>query len=329
LGVCPAGMVEKIGNVAVLFPGQGAQYVGMGKELYETCPEARKVFEDANRLLRFDITGLMLDGPNEALTRTANSQPAIFVMSYAAWRALRTHAPWLKPRAFAGLSLGEYTALVAGGAFSFEEGLRVVRKRGEYMEEASISRPGTMASVVGLTMDEVRSACASARRFGTVNVANANSPGQVVISGERDAVEAAAKLAKERGAKTVIPLKVSGAFHSKLMEEAERRLSAELRKTNVSRASVPVVANVTGEEETEPEDIVENLAGQVTGTVLWQKCVEFLVSRGVKTFVEVGCGKVLQGLVKRICPQSVRMGVEDPSSLEATVRALEENRSRL
>lgn len=322
-------MVEKIRKVAVLFPGQGAQYVGMGKELYETCPEARRVFDDANRVLGFDITGLIFNGPNEALTRTANSQPAIFVMSYAAWRALRTHATWLKPRAFAGLSLGEYTALVAGGAFSFEEGLRIVRKRGEYMEEASISRPGTMASVIGLTMEEVRSACASARRFGIVSVANANCPGQVVISGERDAVEAAARFARARGAKKVIGLKVSGAFHSKLMENAERLLSVELRKANLTRASVPVVANVTGEEESEPEEIVENLARQVTGTVLWQKSVELLISRGVNMFVEVGCGKVLRGLVKRISPQTVRMGVEDPSSLEATVRALEENRSRL
>jgi len=242
---------------------------------------------------------------------------------------LRAHAPWLKPRAFAGLSLGEYTALAAGGAFSFEEGLRIVRKRGQYMEEASISRSGTMASVIGLTMEEVRSACASARRFGIVSVANANCPGQVVISGEREAVEEAARFARERGAKRVIGLKVSGAFHSKLMEDAERRLSAELRKVNLTRASAPVVANVTGEEEREPEEIVENLARQVTGTVLWQKSVELLISRGVNTFVEVGCGKVLRGLVKRIRPQTVRMGVEDPSSLERTVKALEENRSCL
>jgi len=301
----------------------------MGKELYETCPEARTVFEPANGIPGFDITRLMFEGPEETLTRTANSQPAIFVMSYAAWQALRSHAGELKPRAFAGLSLGEYTALVAAGAISFDAGVRIVRKRGEYMEEASLASPGTMASVIGLPMEEVSSACASAQRFGTVSVANANSPGQVVISGERNAVEAAGKFAKERGAKTVIPLKVSGAFHSKLMEEAERRLSAELRKTRLTRASVPVVANVTGEEETEPEDIIKNLARQVTGTVLWHKSVEFLVSRGVKTFVEVGCGKVLQGLVRRICPETVRMGVEDASSLEATAKALNESGSQL
>ncbi len=303
--------------------------MGMGKELYETCPEARSVFEAANGILRFDITRLMFEGPEETLTRTANSQPAIFVMSYAAWQALRSRAGGLKPRAFAGLSLGEYTALTAAGAISFDAGLRIVRKRGEYMEEACLASPGTMASVIGLPMEEVRSACASAQRFGTVNVANANSPGQVVVSGEKAAVQAAGKLAQERGAKTVIPLKVSGAFHSKLMEEAGKRLSAELRKTRVTTASVSVVANVTGEEETEPEDIVENLARQVTGTVLWQKSVEFLVSRGVKTFVEVGCGKVLQGLVRRICPETLRMGVEDASSLEATAKALKESRSRL
>jgi len=317
-------MVNRNDRLAVLFPGQGAQYVGMGKGLYETCPEARRVFDEANRILGFDIKRLIFEGPEGTLTKTANSQPAIFVMSYAAWEALKAHAGSLKPRAFAGLSLGEYTALVAADAISFNEGLRLVLKRGEYMEEACLAHPGTMASVIGLSMDKVKALCASARRLGIVDVANANSPGQIVVSGEKDAVEEAAKLARERGAKRVIALKVSGAFHSRLMEDAERLLSAELKKANFTRASVPVVANVTGEEETEPGEIRENLARQVTGSVLWQKSVELLVSRGVNTFVEVGCGKVLQGLVRRICPDTLRMGVEDASSLEATVKALRE-----
>ena len=313
-------------DVAYIFPGQGAQYVGMGKDLYEKCPEAREIFDRANRALGFDIAAIMFDGPEETLTRTANSQPAIFVVSYAAWQALKARAPWLMPRAFAGLSLGEYTALVAAGAISFDDGLRIVRKRGQYMEEACLAHPGTMASVIGLAADEVKAICESAQRFGIVGVANANSPGQVVISGEKKAVEKAAELAEEQGARRVIQLKVSGAFHSKLMEDAERRLSAELRKMNVSRPARPVIANVTGEEETEPQKIIENLSRQVTGSVLWQNSVELLASRGINTFVEVGCGNVLQGLVKRICPQSLRTGVEDTASLEATLSVLQERR---
>jgi [acyl-carrier-protein] S-malonyltransferase len=319
-------MVDEKGGVAILFPGQGAQYVGMGKDLHNKCPEARRVFERANEVLGFDIAGIMFDGPDETLTRTANSQPSIFVMSYATWQAMRSRASWLEPQAFAGLSLGEYTALVAAGALSFDDGLDIVRKRGQFMEEACEARPGTMACVIGLDFEEVKGVCQSAERFGIVDVANANSPGQVVISGEKGAVERAAKLAEERGAKKVIPLNVSGAFHSRLMEDAEKRLSAELRKLDVSRPRAPVIANVTGEEETEPEEIVENLGRQVTGSVLWERSVRFLARRGITTFLEVGCGKVLQGLVKRICPQTVRLGVEDTATLEATLKVLQERR---
>ncbi len=322
-------MVNESHGVAVLFPGQGAQYVGMGKDFYEKCPEARGVLQEADRILGFELTKIIFDGPEDTLTRTANSQPAIFAVGYAAWEALKSRVGWLKPRAFAGLSLGEYTALVAAGAMSFGEGLQIVRKRGEYMEDACVARPGTMASVVGLDLHDVKSACLTAQGFGIVDVANANCPGQVVISGEKTAVEHASRLAKERGARAVIELKVSGAFHSRLMEAAEKRLSAELRKVSVSRAAVPVIANVTGEEETEPQEIVENLSRQVTAPVLWQKSVEFLRRQGVNTFVEVGCGKVLQGLVKRISRDAATVGVEDTATLELAVPFLEKRRNSL
>jgi [acyl-carrier-protein] S-malonyltransferase len=317
-------MVEQTGALAVLFPGQGAQHVGMGKELYDACPDARDVLDQANRILGFDITGLMFEGPEETLTRTANSQPAIFAMSYAAWQALKARTGSLHVSGFAGLSLGEYTALTAAGAVSFAEGLSVVRKRGEYMEAACMARPGTMASVIGLSIDQVRSICSLAQRFGIVDVANANSPGQIVISGENKAVEAAAELAREQGAIRVIELKVSGAFHSRLMADAEASLSTDLDDIDFKTPAVPVVANVTGEEEAEPQEIRRNLARQVTATVLWQASIRFLLSREVRTFVEVGCGKVLQGLVKRTSPDTYRMGVEDVSSLEATAKVLKE-----
>lgn len=316
-------------RVAVLFPGQGAQYVGMGKDLYEKCPESREVFDRAARILRFDLLRLMFEGPEETLTRTANSQPAIFVVSYAAWAALKARAKQFEPEAFAGLSLGEYTALVAAGSLSFEDGLRIVSKRGRFMEEACEARPGTMASVIGLTMSQVADVCDAARARGIVDVANANSPGQIVLSGEKDAVAEACRLAREQGAKAVIPLNVSGAFHSQLMEEAERRLAAELAQVHVTVPRVSVIANVTGQEESQPEEIVQNLARQVTGCVLFQQSLEVLLGRGINTVVEVGCGKVLQGLVKRVNPQILRMGVEDAPSLKATLEALDEGEALL
>lgn len=316
--------MSKNNRVAVLFPGQGAQYVGMGKDLYEAFPESREVFDEAARIVGSDFLRLMFEGPEEELTRTANSQPAIFVVSFAAWAALKSRAKPLEPDAFAGLSLGEYTALVAAESVSFEDGLRIVCNRGRYMEQASAARTGTMASVIGLTMGQVTGVCEAARTHGIVDVANANSPGQVVISGETDAVGEACRLAREQGAKAVIPLNVSGAFHSRLMEQAERRLATDLAQLEVSIPRVPVIANVTGREESQPGEIIENLARQVTGCVLFQQSVELLVGRGINTFVEAGCGRVLQGLVKRITPQTVRMGVEDRAGLEATVQALEE-----
>ncbi|MBM2839718.1 MAG: fabD [Bacteroidetes bacterium] len=285
-------------TIAIVFPGQGSQYVGMGKDLYQQSSLARELFEKADAMLGFSISKICFDGPEDELRQTRNTQPAIFLHSMALTNSL----PGLKAEMVAGHSLGEYTALVAAGALSFEDGLRLVRLRGELMQHAGEVNKGTMAAVVGLEPDVVENICAEATAAGVVQPANFNSPGQIVISGSIDGVRKAMELAKLRGAKLVKELVVSGAFHSPLMESARVGLKEALEKTQVRDAKIPVYANATAEPVMRAPEIRDLLHKQVTSPVRWEQSVRNMVRDGASMFYEVGPGKVLQGLIKRTEP---------------------------
>jgi [acyl-carrier-protein] S-malonyltransferase len=285
---------------AILFTGQGAQFVGMGRDLAEAFPAARAVFETADRVLGRSVSGLCFDGPEEELNGTENAQPAVLAVGLACLRALEERSSLPETVATAGLSLGEYGAHVAAGSIDMEDALRLVGRRGELMQAASEARPGGMACVLGLERDAVAAACSEASSAGLVSVANLNSPGQVVISGEHDAVARAGEISKEAGAKRVIPLKVSGAFHTPLMQAAADGLAEALAKVEIRAARVPVIANATADEVREPEDTRRTLLDQLTGTVLFEDSIRKLVADGVTRFVELGPGRVLAGLIKRI-----------------------------
>ena len=274
--------------------------MGMGKELADEFPRSKACFEEADRLLRFPLSQLIWEGPAAELTRTKQCQMALYVASMAALAALdsefRSQGSELKPSAAAGLSLGEYTALAAAGAVSFEEGLRLVQLRAEAMEEAAGLTCGTMASVMGLELAALEAICASTG----AQVANINAPGQIVISGPVAEVQAAAEKAKERGAKRVVMLEVGGAFHSRLMEPAARRLKAALEEAPIQMPCCPVLSNVTGSPYTGPDEIRRLLFEQLTRPVRWEDCMRRLIEMGVRDFLEVGPGTVLKGLMKRI-----------------------------
>lgn len=285
-------------KIAVVFPGQGSQKVGMGRGWWEASAPARELFERADAQLGFSLSTLCFEGPDAELTRTENTQPAIFTVSVIAWRLLEA-AGW-RPFAMAGHSLGEYSALVAAGALSFEDGLRVVRRRGELMAAVGDRVTGGMAAILNLPAEDVAAVCREASEVGRVEVANYNSPEQTVISGELNGVERAMALAKERGAKRAVKLNLSAPFHSSLMAPLAEEMAEVLAAVPVQAPQIPVIANVTADYVRTPEQVREALIRQVAGSVRWTETVRRLADDGVTETVEAGPGRVLTGLTPRI-----------------------------
>ncbi|MBL7139801.1 MAG: ACP S-malonyltransferase [Planctomycetes bacterium] len=300
-----------MGKTAFLFPGQGAQVVGMGKDLAEAYPEARALYDQADAILGFGLSQVCFEGPEDRLTATDISQPAILVTSLAALAAMRTTEAGraLEPEAAAGLSLGEYTALVAAGAIAFEDAVRLTHLRGRFMQEACDAQASGMVSLLGVDVEGAEKICEAARTAGIIWPANYNCPGQVVVSGVEAACARAVELAESYGAQRAVPLQVAGGFHSPLMAPAREQLAPHLLALRVGELRFPVVANVTGDYYSDPAPVADLLARQVDGPVLWQQGIERLLADGFDRFVEIGPGRVLTGLLKRIDRQVGRAAV--------------------
>ncbi len=305
---------------AFVFPGQGAQYAGMGRDLAENFPAAREVFEEANDALGFDLARLCFEGPEEDLKLTANTQPSILTVSVAALKALQAETG-LVPSCAAGHSLGEYSALVCAGALSFADAVRTVRQRGIFMQEAVPVGQGAMAAVMGIDGEALDALCREAAQGEVVSAANFNSPGQVVIAGHATAVERAIALAKEQGAKRALLLPVSAPFHCELMKPAGERLGAVLGSVSVNPLRIPVVTNVEAQPNADSSRVKELLVTQVSAPVRWDASVETMTRMGVERFIEIGPGKVLAGLIKRIAKGAVVQNVEDASGVRALTGA--------
>jgi [acyl-carrier-protein] S-malonyltransferase len=328
---------DSMSKTALLFAGQGAQIVGMGKDLAEQFPSARNWFDRANAALGFELAKICFDGPETELTKTENAQPGIFLVSWICFELLKERVQSLKSKvqshsaanatldighgtldfhATAGLSLGEFTALAAAGAMNFDDALRVVRARGKFMNEACEATRGSMAAIIGLDEAPTREVCAEA---GVV-LANLNCPGQLVISGEAEKISKAVELAKAKGAKRAIPLTVAGAYHSPLMSSAQAKLQNELAKVKISAPRVPVISNVTAQPH--DENVSVKLVEQVCASVQWEKSMRYLLAQGFTRFIELGPGTALSGFMKRIDKTATMLNVADAASLEATVKSL-------
>ncbi len=305
-------------KIAWLFPGQGAQTVGMGRDVAEAFPAARRRFEQADEILGFELSRFCFEGPQEKLNATDVSQPAIFVTSVAlaeVWRSEGAGKDLPSPDAAAGLSLGEYTALWAAEALTFDDGVRLTRRRGELMQAAADANPSTMVSIMGLDEEAVKKICETASDAGIISPANYNCPGQIVVSGTKEACAKALALAEDAGARAV-ELQVAGAFHSPLMAQAAEGLREELADAELKPAKVPVVANVTGEyHKSDPEAVKSLLVKQLTCCTLWQKSMEQLLADGFDRFYEIGPGRVLKGLMRRIDRKANLANVNDASSV--------------
>ena len=305
-------------SIAFLLPGQGSQSVGMGKDLCDRYSVARATFDEANEALGTNLAQLCFEGPEDQLKLTENTQPAILTVSVAAWRVLDEKG--IKPAFAAGHSLGEYSAHVAAGTISFADAVRTVRNRGKYMQEAVPVGTGAMAAILGMGLDAVGEVCAVAAQGQVCEPANINSPEQIVISGDAAAVERGVKIAHERGAKKAILLPVSAPFHCSLMKPAEERLAADLQKLNLSCPRMAVISNVYAKPVEEPETSREALVRQVTGSVRWSDSMLWLVEHGVQTFIEIGPGKVLCGLMRQIDRSKKCLNVEDEASFQKTMQ---------
>jgi [acyl-carrier-protein] S-malonyltransferase len=307
-------------KIAFIFPGQGSQAVGMGKDLAEKFPAARQIFEEADEALGYKLSQLCFEGPEEKLRLTEITQPAILTASVAALRVLE--AEGANPAFVAGHSLGEYSAHVAAGTFSFADAVRTVRNRGKYMQEAVPVGVGTMAAILGMEFSKVFAVCEDAAQGEVCSAANINSAEQIVISGHTAAVERATKLADERGAKRAKVLPVSAPFHCALMQPAQDRLKVDLSKLAMQKPAYPVACNFEAEMVTDDIRALHTLVNQVTGSVKWEQCMHLLIAQGVQTFIEVGPGKVLCGLMRQIDRSKTCLNVSDEASLAKTVEAL-------
>ena len=309
-------------KVAFIFPGQGAQYIGMGKELFENKEVCRNIFNIADEELNFKLSKLCFEGQEEELNITENTQPAILTTSIAVLMALKEHG--IKCDVTAGLSLGEYSALVCSGAMDFKDAVKLVKKRGRFMQEAVPVGIGTMAAILGLEANLVEEACNEARTAGIVELANLNCPGQIVIAGEIAAVELACEKAKEKGAKRAMLLSVSAPFHTSMLKPAAEKLEIELEAIGLKDMTVPVMTNVTGDYVKNIDDIKATLKLQVMSSVLWETVIRNMIRDGVDTFVEIGPGKVLSGFVKKIDRKLTVVNIEDLASLDKAVELLKQ-----
>ncbi|WP_456270837.1 ACP S-malonyltransferase [Bacillus sp. JZ39] len=310
-------------KIAFLFPGQGSQFIGMGKELYEQVPAAKRLFDEADETLETKLSSLIFEGDAEELTLTYNAQPALLTTSIAVLEKFKESG--ITPDFTAGHSLGEYSALVAAGALSFKDAVYTVRKRGEFMNEAVPAGEGAMAAILGMDAEALKQVTDKVTEEGNlVQLANLNCPGQIVISGTAKGVELASELAKENGAKRVIPLEVSGPFHSELMKPAAEKLKEVLDACDIKDADIAVISNVSADVMTEKADIKEKLIEQLYSPVRFEESINKLIAEGVTTFIEIGPGKVLSGLVKKVNRRLKTIAVSDPETIELAIQTLKE-----